>query len=143
MFGADAIHHDADAGSPYAGYVSTWSRNLSVIAEALHEDAWSALPLAAVAIGDPEPVAAAFASLRDHAAELFSVSFGVSACPGKHAILARAAGVSKGTALAALCGDDAGCTLAEAVVVGDWVNDIPMFAVAGRSFAMGGAGIAG
>ena len=32
-----------------------------------------------------------------------------------------------------------GCTPAEAVVVGDWVNDIPMFEVAGRSFAMGGA----
>ena len=37
------------------------------------------------------------------------------------------------------CADDAGCTLADAVAVGDWVNDVPMFAVAGRSFAMGGA----
>ena len=31
------------------------------------------------------------------------------------------------------------CTLAEAVAIGDWVNDVPMFKVAGRSFAMGTA----
>ena len=29
-----------------------------------------------------------------------------------------------------------GCTLAEVVVVGDWLNDVPMFEVAGRSFVM-------
>jgi hydroxymethylpyrimidine pyrophosphatase-like HAD family hydrolase len=56
--------------------------------------------------------------------------------PGKHALLVRSAGPTKGTALAELC-QLAGCTLAEAVAVGDWVNDVPMFEVAGRSFAMG------
>ncbi len=50
----------------------------------------------------------------------------------------RAAGPSKGTALAALC-RAAGCAVGDAVAVGDWVNDIPMFEVAGRSFAMGDA----
>jgi hydroxymethylpyrimidine pyrophosphatase-like HAD family hydrolase len=50
----------------------------------------------------------------------------------------RAAGPTKGTALAELC-KTAGCTLADAVAIGDWVNDIPMFEVAGRSFAMGSA----
>lgn len=29
--------------------------------------------------------------------------------------------------------------MADAVVVGDWVNDLPMFEVAGRSFVMAGA----
>jgi hydroxymethylpyrimidine pyrophosphatase-like HAD family hydrolase len=53
-------------------------------------------------------------------------------------VLVRAAGPSKGTALAALC-RGAGCTLAEAVCVGDWFNDVPMFEVAGRAFVMGGA----
>jgi hypothetical protein len=136
VFDADGIHHDR-AGAPYAGYVSTWSTNLRVVDAALHADTWSTRPLATVAIGDPAPIAAAAAALRAHAG-VFSVSFEVSACPGKHAILARAAGVSKGTALAALCAE-AGCTLAEAVAVGDWVNDIPMFEVAGRAFAMGSA----
>nr|HEX4312889.1 HAD hydrolase family protein [Kofleriaceae bacterium] len=136
VFGADGIHHDR-AGDPFAGYVSTWSTELRVVDHALHADTWAGSPLATVAIGDPAPIAAAAAALRARA-DLFSVSFEVSACPGKHAILARAAGVSKGTALAALCAE-AGCTVAEAVAVGDWVNDIPMFEVAGRAFAMGSA----
>jgi hydroxymethylpyrimidine pyrophosphatase-like HAD family hydrolase len=32
-----------------------------------------------------------------------------------------------------------GVDLADTVCVGDWVNDVPMFEVAGRSFAMGQA----
>lgn len=135
VFDAHAIHHDA-TGHAYADYVGTWSRNLKVVEHSHH--AWHTEPLAAVAVGEPEAVAAAHSILQSHAPTIFSVSFAVSACPGKHAVLARAAGVSKGTALAALCAD-AGCTLAEAVAIGDWVNDVPMFQVAGRSFAMGSA----
>jgi len=132
VFDAAGIHHD-HAGAPYAGYVATWSPNLRVVEEEL---AWQTAPLAAVAIGEPDAVAAAHAVLRGHADDLFSVSFAVWQHPGKHAVLVRAAGPTKGTALAELC-RSAGCSLAEAVAVGDWVNDIPMFEVAGRSFAMG------
>jgi Cof subfamily protein (haloacid dehalogenase superfamily) len=134
VFDADGIHHD-HAATPYAGYVSTWSPNLRVVEEAL---AWQTLPLGAVAIGDADAVAAAHDALRDHADTIFSVSFAVHACPGKYAVLARAAGPTKGTALAELC-RAAGCTLDDAVAVGDWLNDVPMFEVAGRSFAMGSA----
>ena len=132
VFDAGGIHHD-HAGAPFARYVSTWSPNLRVVEEHL---AWQTLPLASVAIGDPDAVAAAHAILRSHADRLFSVCFPVSTAPGKHAVLVRAAGPTKGTALAELC-RSAGCALADAVAVGDWVNDIPMFEVAGRSFAMG------
>src|SRR6185369_6980892 len=76
--------------------------------------------------------------LRAHAHHVFSVSFAVSMVPGKHALLVRRAGPTKGTALAELCAL-AGCTLADAVAIGDWFNDVPMFEVAGRSFAMGSA----
>ncbi|MDB4954801.1 MAG: Hydrolase superfamily [Myxococcales bacterium] len=134
IFEADGIHHDA-AGEPFARYVSTWSPNLRLVEEALDEHVWSNDPLAAVAIGEPGAVTAAHAALRAHADRVFSVSFPVAACPGKHAVLVRAAGPTKGTALAALC-RSAGCELADAVAVGDWVNDVPMFEVAGRSFAM-------
>lgn len=137
VFEADGIHHDED-GEPYARYVSTWSPNLRVVEEALDEHVWANDPLAAVAVGDPEAVAAAHAVLRAHEANVFSVSFPVSACPGKYAVLVRTAGPTKGTALAQLC-ESAGCTLEQAVAVGDWVNDVPMFRVAGRSFVMGGA----
>jgi Cof subfamily protein (haloacid dehalogenase superfamily) len=132
VFDAAGIHHD-HAGAPYARYVSTWSPNLRVVEEEL---AWQTEPLAAVAIGEPAAVAAVNAELRESADRLFSVSFAVRDTPDRHAVLVRAAGPSKGTALAELC-RAAGCSLAEAVAVGDWVNDIPMFEVAGRSFAMG------
>jgi hypothetical protein len=137
VFEADGIHHDED-GEPYADYVRTWSPNLRVVEEALDERVWANAPLAAVAIGDPAAVTAAHAALREHAGDVFSVSFGVSACPGKSAVLVRVAGPTKGTALGELC-RVAGCTVADAVAVGDWVNDVPMFEVAGRSFAMGSA----
>jgi Cof subfamily protein (haloacid dehalogenase superfamily) len=132
VFDAAGIHHDHGA-APYTDYVRTWSPNLRIVEEDL---AWQTEPLAAVAIGDAGPVAAAHAALRAHADRLFSVSFPVYAYPGKHAVLVRAAGPTKGTALAELC-RHAGCTLADAVAVGDWFNDVPMFEVAGRSFAMG------
>jgi Cof subfamily protein (haloacid dehalogenase superfamily) len=132
VFDAAGIHHD-HAATPYADYVKTWSPNLRVVEEHL---AWQTMPLAAVAIGDPDAVAAAHPALRAHSDQLFSVSFAVNMCPGKHAVLVRAAGPTKGTALAELC-RIVGCSLDEAVAVGDWVNDIPMFEVAGRSFAMG------
>ncbi len=129
VFDKDGIHHE-HAGAPFAQYVSTWSPNLRVVEQAR---AWDTEPLAAVAIGDRETVDAALAAVKSHA--IFSVSFAIGMCPGKYAVLVRAAGPTKGTALAELC-RLAGTTLAEAVVVGDWVNDVPMFQVAGRSFAM-------
>jgi hydroxymethylpyrimidine pyrophosphatase-like HAD family hydrolase len=137
VFEVDGIHHDAD-GEPFTGYVRTWSPKLALVEEVLDQRVWANAPLAAVAIGDAAAVAAVHAALRPHAGRVFSVSFAVSACPGKHAVLVRAAGPTKGTALAELCAAH-GCTLAEAVAVGDWVNDVPMFEVAGRSFVMASA----
>ena len=137
VFEHDGIHHD-EAGEPFANYVRTWSPKLRLVEEALDERVWANDPLAAVAIGDAEEVAAAHAELAAHASNIFSVSFAVWTCPGKHAVLVRGAGQNKGTALHELC-RVVGCTPAEAVVVGDWFNDVPMFEVAGRSFAMGGA----
>ncbi len=134
VFDAAGIHHD-DRAAPYADYVSTWSPNLRVVEDG---GAWATDALGAVAIGAAHEVAAAHAIVRAHADRLYSVSFPVTAVPGQHALLVRAAGPTKGTALAELC-QLAGCTLAEAVAVGDWLNDVPMFEVAGRSFAMADA----
>ena len=134
VFDADGIHHE-HAGAPYAPYVRTWSPNMRVVEQ---DAVWQTVPLAAVAVGDEAAVAAAHARLLTHRDRLFSISFAVSAVPGKHAILVRAAGPTKGTALAELC-RHVGCSLAEAVCVGDWINDVPMFEVAGRSFAMASA----
>lgn len=137
VFEHDGIHHD-EAGEPYAQYVRTWSPRLRLVETALDQRLWANGPLAAVAVGDGPMVEAAHALLRGQASSVFSVSFPIWQYPGKHAILVRAAGPTKGTALVELC-ESIGCTVAEAVVVGDWFNDVPMFEVAGRAFAMGGA----
>jgi Cof subfamily protein (haloacid dehalogenase superfamily) len=134
VFDATGIHHE-HAGAPFANYIRTWSPNLRVVEE---DVVWQTVPLAAVAVGDEAGVAAAHAALRDRAHEVFSISFGIHSLPGRHALLVRTAGPTKGTALAELC-RLAGCSLAEAVAVGDWFNDVPMFEVAGRSFVMGSA----
>jgi Cof subfamily protein (haloacid dehalogenase superfamily) len=134
VFDAHGIHHD-HAGAPYAPYIKTWSPNLRIVEE---DVAWQTEPLAAVAVGDAAAIAAARAALGERADALFCVSFGVNAFPGKQVLMVRTAGPTKGTALAELC-RRAGVSLGEAVAVGDWVNDIPMFEVAGRSFVMGSA----
>ncbi len=134
VFDAGGIHHDA-AGEPYISYIRTWSPNLRVVEEDL---AWQTPPLATFAIGEPDAIAAAHAALSAHADRVSSVAFHVYPFPGKHGLMVRAAGTDKGTALAELC-RLAGCSLAEAIAVGDWTNDVPMFRAAGRSFVMDGA----
>ena len=57
---------------------------------------------------------------------------------GTWALIVRAAGGTKGTAMRFIAQHE-GVDLADTVCVGDWVNDVPMFEVAGRSFAMGQA----
>jgi HAD superfamily hydrolase (TIGR01484 family) len=137
VFEHDGIHHD-EAGEPFAHYVRTWSPKLRLVEEALDERVWANDPLAAVAIGDAADCAVAMAVLRGHARDVFSVCFPIWQYPGKHCVLVRTAGPNKGTALVELCAS-IGCSLEEAIVVGDWYNDVPMFEVAGRSFVMGGA----
>src|SRR5262249_7618595 len=137
VFERDGIHHD-QAGEPFVDYVKIWSPKLRLVEEALDERVGANDPLAAGAIGDQEQAAAAHAQLRARTDRVFSVSFPITTCPSKYAVLVRAAGPNKGTALRELC-RGAGCTLEQAVVVGDWINDVPMFEVAGRSFVMGGS----
>ncbi|MBK7539346.1 MAG: HAD-IIB family hydrolase [Myxococcales bacterium] len=126
-----------DLGHRFAGYVRTWSPQLSMLDD-LTEGAeiWDDhAPLAQLVIGSSQRVTAAFAAVTAEVPDLFAVSFAVSHAPGTHALLMRAKGPSKGTALAELC-EHYGVELADSVAVGDWLNDVPMFQVAGRSFAM-------
>jgi hydroxymethylpyrimidine pyrophosphatase-like HAD family hydrolase len=134
VFHADGIHY-RDGDGAHRDYVRTWSpvlRGLGV------DEVWGGAPLGGVCIGPDAAVAAAHGELARHADRLFAVRFAVRGAPGTSAVLFRTAGPHKGTALAELC-KLAGCTTAEAVVVGDWINDVPMFRAAGRSFVMASA----
>ena len=140
VFAQDTILHDA-AGEPFVGYVRTWSPNVDCVGRVTDHPFWEheAGILAVVALGSETAILGAVEELRDRLAQAaFVVSFAVGRLPGLHAMLVRAAGVTKGTAIEWLAAHH-GCTPAEVVVVGDWLNDVPMFEVAGRSFAMGQA----
>ena len=58
--------------------------------------------------------------------------------PGDLGARGARGGGTKGSALAYVAAHY-GCAMEETVCVGDWLNDVPMFAVAGRSYAMGQA----
>jgi hydroxymethylpyrimidine pyrophosphatase-like HAD family hydrolase len=139
LFAQDSIVHDPD-GEPFAGYVRTWSPRVDVVAKVVEHPYWEHVEglLALVAVAPEAGIRAAVAELEEclaHATHV--VSFPVHRI-GMFAMLVRAAGPSKGTAIEWLAKHH-GCGLEDVVVVGDWLNDVPMFQVAGRSFAMGQA----
>lgn len=140
LFAQDLIIHDA-AGEPYAHYVRTWSPRIQVVDRVTEHPHWEHDEgvMAVVALGATEQIRAIVDTLRGELAEAtFVVDFPVARLAGTHALVARAAGATKGTAIEWLARHH-GITPAEVVVVGDWVNDVPMFQAAGRSFVMGQA----
>jgi hypothetical protein len=137
LFAHDSIVHDA-AGEVFAPYVRTWSNKIEVVERVITHSHWDhELGLmAVVSIGLEENILAAVAELRALLADAaFVASFAVTRLPGVHAMIVRAKGPTKGTAVEWLAAHH-GCTAAEVVVVGDWQNDVPMFDTAGRSFVM-------
>jgi Cof subfamily protein (haloacid dehalogenase superfamily) len=140
LFAQDLIVHD-DAGHPFAHYVRTWSPRVEVVGRVAEHPHWEhdAGVMAVVALGSVEQILPIVSTLRSqHAHSTFVVDFPVARLAGTHALVARAAGATKGTAVEWLA-QHHGITAGEVVVVGDWVNDVPMFEAAGRSFVMGQA----
>lgn len=140
MFVQDGIVHD-DEGKPWAPYVQTWSPNVTVVDRVTEHPAWEHERgvHAVVAIGSKghvERVANDVLSELGEAA--FVVRFAVHRRDNVHAMIIRRAGANKGTAISWLAKHH-GCGVEEVVVVGDWLNDVPMFKVAGRSFVMASA----
>jgi len=140
VFAQDAIVHDA-VGEPWAPYVRTWSPNISVVDRVTSHPAWEHERglHAVVAIGHKDHVERAANDLHGElGAAAFVVRFAVHRRGDTHAMIIRRAGTSKGTAISWLA-QHYGCSTNEVVVVGDWLNDVPMFNVAGRSFVMASA----
>jgi len=140
LFAQDLIVHDA-AGEPFAHYVRTWSPRIEVVEQVTAHPHWEhdRGVMAVVALGGTEQIRTLVTTMRAELAEsTFVVDFPVARLAGTHAMVARASGATKGTAIEWLA-QHHGCTAREVVVVGDWVNDVPMFHAAGRSFVMGQA----
>lgn len=139
VFASDAIYYDV-RGAPYLDYVRIWSRDMFRLGDALRDGRWATEPcLGALAVlGDEASIRAAHAAMvADHAERLQAALFSVGRpdLSGTWVLIARAAGVSKATAVAYIARHH-GVDPSEVVVVGDWFNDVPMLRAAGRSFVM-------
>jgi hypothetical protein len=140
LFAQDQVVYDP-RGTPYLGYVSTWSTSLLVTDESVAHPYWEhdAGVTAVVAVGDYEQIQTAVESIARHIGEHAQVAmFPAKNVTDRWGMIVRAAGGDKGTALAYVA-KHYGVDMKEVVAIGDWVNDIPMLKVAGRSFAMGHA----
>lgn len=140
LFARDAVVHD-EAGEPYLNYVSTWSTDLRKSERVVEHELWTAEDgvTAVVAVGTPFQIGRALEAIRTTLAAVAQVAtFPLRGSNELWGMVVRAAGGTKGTALTWLARHHR-IALAETVCVGDWLNDVSMFAVAGRSFAMGQA----
>ncbi len=140
VFANDVIAHDA-RGEAYLAYVRTWSQQVEPAAAIEEHRFWSSEDgiTAVVAVGTAEQVHGASDEIeRALGARAQVARFPVRRIAGTWGLVARAGGGTKGSALAYVASHH-GLTADETVCVGDWLNDVSMFAVAGRSYAMGHA----
>lgn len=140
LFAGDAVIHDA-AGAPYVAYVTNWSNELTRVESVIDDGAWKgdAGVTAVVGVGTMEQIVGAAEDIgRDLAGAAQVATFPTRQIEGSWGMVVRAAGGDKGSALAWIANHH-GIPMAQTVAVGDWINDVPMLAAAGRSFAMGQA----
>jgi hypothetical protein len=137
LFAQDSVVYDP-RGEPFIGYVRSWSTNVSSVDRVTEHPFWEheAGIHAVVAVGTESQIRGSVDEVQSAMPdEAFVLSFPVARRSDMFAMIVRAAGSSKGTAVEWLSAHY-GCDPSEVVVVGDWLNDVPMFKRAGRSFVM-------
>lgn len=144
VFARDAIVHD-DMGDPYLGYVTTWSSDVQRTRSVVEHETWHADDgvTAVVSIGTAGQMSEAVDGIHRHLPDAAQVAMfpirRVSLPDGAAwGLVIRAVGGNKGSALGWIA-EHHKIERSETVAVGDWINDVPMFLQAGRSFAMGQA----
>jgi hypothetical protein len=134
LFGGDMIRYCPRVG--LADYLRTWTPELTQHAALSTED-WHADRVVAIAgCGSGEAVRAAAAFVRQSVPDARPSVF--ATWQGDGFLELRADGDDKGTGVERLAAER-GFAAGDCVVVGDWINDLPMLRSAGLSFAMGGA----
>lgn len=140
LFAEEAIVHD-EAGADFLPYLRTWSTDLRYARRVTDHGLWGSDGgmTAVVALGKEAGIQRTVAAVQNHGADSMQVATFPFRKESDHwGMVARAAGGTKGTALAWMS-QHYGIPMEETVCVGDWTNDLPMMNCAGRSFAMGQA----
>jgi hydroxymethylpyrimidine pyrophosphatase-like HAD family hydrolase len=154
VFADDRIVHDAQ-GESFLPYVRTWSQHVTPTRAVVEHEAWTAAQgvTAIVAVGTAEQIHAVCDDVErsigpagtpessggfEQGPPVSIVKFPIKRLTSAWGLVARAGGGSKGTALAYVA-QHHGLAVEETVCVGDWLNDVSMFGVAGRAYAMGQA----
>ena len=139
VLGRDEILHDT-RGAPFVSYLKAWSphiRRVSDLSESPHWTVESSL-VGCIAVGTREQIdglAGAIVGLAGDRVESATFPIRRDEFRGHWAIVTRATGATKGSGLQWIAAHH-GVDMGEVVAVGDWLNDVSMFRVAGRSFAM-------
>jgi Cof subfamily protein (haloacid dehalogenase superfamily) len=134
VFTTDVIH-SCMRGTPYHSYMRGWAESILAHDDLRAADALQNEPEAAVilfGIGERTHVHVAERALAEHAASIDINTFTTGA---GEVLRIASRGTSKGAALAALA-QQLGIARENVAVAGDYLNDLSMFAFAGRSFAM-------
>ncbi len=136
LLAGDEVIHD-EGGREHLAFMRVWSPRQRPTVDVLRHDAWHAAQTltAVVALGDREKLQRAADALEGRVSKLLFKAPGHDDFFG---LYVRALGFDKGGALTWLAAHH-GVALADTVAVGDWLNDVPMLKLAGRSFAMGHA----
>ena len=123
------------SSAPYDAIVRTWTPHVERVEAALDHACWTMPRLfAVIAFGGREAIGQVETEVRGGTG-IDVVRYDFPADQGLSSLITSPAGVSKGTGIAAVAAAN-GLSLDQVVAVGDWLNDIPMFQVVGRSFAM-------
>ncbi len=139
LLSRSGIYHHPD--SPHMPYVSAWSPRLYPVEVVWNPDIWHQSPVLTVMTIGPEetinPLVETIRNLDPNRIDVITFPT-IRLKTNAQAMLVRLNGTSKGTAVNWLA-EYWKCSPEKVVVVGDWLNDLSMFASAGRSFAMGQA----
>jgi HAD superfamily hydrolase (TIGR01484 family) len=127
--------HFGRSHEAYRPYLSIWTQQLTQHPDVFSDSLWEqSAELLAIGVQGPTlQVTAAQEEIMSTVPGLDAFVFSTS--DGETFLKLRHGPDDKGTALGRLAADR-GLTVDEVVAVGDWLNDVPMLKVAGRSFVM-------
>jgi Cof subfamily protein (haloacid dehalogenase superfamily) len=136
-FKKNKIIHDGD-GEDFLPYVQLWSKEIERADAVWDHEAFRLGDITAlVALGSEREIRD-FVDAVPPSTRLQSAVFAIQKLGGLWGCILRDRNANKGTALRYLA-DHHEIHMSETVCVGDWLNDVAMLKVAGRSFAMGQA----